>query len=230
LSAERLILRYVSFPTRDKMVDVRELAANAKVLRKKGLGVREIADELHLSVDTVNYLIEYGAEGLPPSDVKIGWRSVGVSGYRVGLLSQLLADIALEELGKHDTDADVVLGISINGVPFATMLAEIMGLDFGVYRPHAESEAGGAFSSNFASVGDGKKIIVVDDVLSTGATIKGAISDIKEAGGNPVLVMVIVNKSSMNEIDGVPLRGIIRARSIGGTILGGGGGKGFPYG
>jgi orotate phosphoribosyltransferase len=212
------------------MVDVRELAANAKVLRKKGLGVREIADELHLSVDTVNYLIEYGAEGLPPSDVKIGWRSVGVSGYRVGLLSQLLADIALEELGKHDTDADVVLGISINGVPFATMLAEIMGLDFGVYRPHAESEAGGAFSSNFASVGDGKKIIVVDDVLSTGATIKGAISDIKEAGGNPVLVMVIVNKSSMNEIDGVPLRGIIRARSIGGTILGGGGGKGFPYG
>jgi len=211
-------------------VDVRELAANAKVLRKKGLGVREIADELHLSVDTVNYLIEYGAEGLPPSDVKIGWRSVGVSGYRVGLLSQLLADIALEELGKHDTDADVVLGISINGVPFATMLAEIMGLDFGVYRPHAESEAGGAFSSNFASVGDGKKIIVVDDVLSTGATIKGAISDIKEAGGNPVLVMVIVNKSSMNEIDGVPLRGIIRARSIGGTILGGGGGKGFPYG
>jgi len=222
-------LRYVSFPTRDKMVDVRELAANAKVLRKKGLGVREIADELHLSLDTVNYLIEYGAEGLPPSDVKIGWRSVGVSGYRVGLLSQLLADIALEELGKHDTDADVVLGISINGVPFATMLAEIMGLDFGVYRPHAESEAGGAFSSNFASVGDGKKIIVVDDVLSTGATIKGAISDIKEAGGNPVLVMVIVNKSSMNEIDGVPLRGIIRARSIGGTILGGSGSKGFPY-
>lgn len=222
-------MRYVSFPTRDKMVDVRELAANAKVLRKKGLGVREIADELHLSLDTVNYLIEYGAEGLPPSDVKIGWRSVGVSGYRVGLLSQLLADIALEELGKHDTDADVVLGISINGVPFATMLAEIMGLDFGVYRPHAESEAGGAFSSNFASVGDGKKIIVVDDVLSTGATIKGAISDIKEAGGNPVLVMVIVNKSSMNEIDGVPLRGIIRARSIGGTILGGSGSKGFPY-
>lgn len=211
------------------MVDVRELAANAKVLRKKGLGVREIADELHLSVDTVNYLIEYGAEGLPPSDVKIGWRSVGVSGYRVGLLSELMADIALEELSKKDEDADVVLGISINGVPFATMLSEIMGLDFAVYRPHAESELGGAFSSNFASVGNGKKIIVVDDVLSTGATIKSAIADLKEAGGNPVLAMVIVNKSSLNEVDGVPLRGLIRARSIGGTILGGGS-KGFPYG
>jgi len=42
--------------------------------------------------------------------------------------------------------------------------------------------------------------------------------------------MVIVNKSSMNEIDGVPLRGLIRARSIGGTILGGGASRGFPYG
>jgi orotate phosphoribosyltransferase len=212
------------------MVDVKELAANAKVLRKKGLGVREIADELHLSVDTVNYLIEYGAEGLPPSDVKIGWRSVGVSGYRIGLMSELLADIVLEELSKRNLDADVVLGISINGIPFATMLSEILGLDFAVYRPHAESETGGAFSSNFASVANGKKIVIVDDVISTGATSKGAIADIKEAKGEPVLVVVIVNKSSLNELDGVPLRGIIRSRSIGGTILGGGGSKGFPYG
>lgn len=211
------------------MVDVRELAANAKVLRKKGLGVREIADELHLSVDTVNYLLEYGYEGLPPSDVKIGWRSVGVSGYRVGVMSELMADIALEELTKRGVDADVVLGVSINGVPFATILSEVMGIDFAVYRPHAESESGGAFSSNFASIGEGKKIIIVDDVLSTGQTIKGAITDIKEAGGVPVLVVVIVNKSSLNEIEGVPVRGIIRARSLGGTILGGSGTKGFPY-
>lgn len=211
------------------MVDVRELASNAKVLRKKGLSVREIADELHLSVDTVNYLIEYGAEGLPPSDVKIGWRSVGVTGMRIGLMAELLADIALEELRKRDTEADVVLGISINGVPFATMLSEYLGLDLGVYRPHAESESGGALSSNYASVGSGKKVIIVDDVLSTGATVKGSIADIKEMGGEPVLAVVIVNKSSLNEVDGVPLRALIRARSIGGTILGGAGGKGFPY-
>jgi hypothetical protein len=42
-------------------------------------------------------------------------------------------------------------------------------------------------------------------------------------------MLVIVNKSSQNDIEGVPLRGIIRARSMGGTILGGGALRSFPY-
>jgi len=76
----------------------------------------------------------------------------------------------------------------------------------------------------------GKSVVIVDDVLSTGGTVKETINDVRKAGGSPLLVVVIVNKSSRNEIDGVPLRGIIRARSVGGTILGGGPLHSFPYG
>ena len=71
--------------------------------------------------------------------------------------------------------------------------------------------------------------MIVDDVVTTGATAEEAIKDIRDAGGEPLLVVVIVNKSSMNEVNGVPLRGIIRARSMGGTILGGGPMHSFPY-
>src|SRR2546426_585485 len=72
---------------------------------------------------------------------------------------------------------------------------------------------GGAFSSNYASP-EGKKVVIVDDVLSTGDTVKGAINDIQEAGGTPVLTCVVVNKTGQDDIQGVPLRALIRARAI----------------
>jgi orotate phosphoribosyltransferase len=215
----------------DTMVDVKKLAAKAMEYKEKGLSDREIADELHVSVDTVGFLLEEGAEGAcPPSDVKIGWRSIGVYGTRIGMMSEIMADIILEELDKRDLEIDSVLGIAINGVSYATIISEMLESELVVYRPPAErGKKGGAFSSNYASV-DGKKVVIVDDVLSTGGTVDETIKDIRDAGGDPVLVVVIVNKSSRNEVNGVPLRGVIRARSMGGTILGGGPLHSFPYG
>lgn len=210
-------------------VDVKEIAAKAQALKKKGLKPREIAQELHLALDTVTHLLEYGAEGLPPSDVKIGWRSLGIFGSRIGAMAEILADVVVEEIEKAKKSVDVVLGVAINGIPFATMVADILEVELAVYRPHEEGEREGAFSSNYASV-EGKNVVIIDDVLSTGATIHGAITDVKAAKGTPVLAVVIVNKSSGNEVDGVKLRSIIRARSIGGTILGGGPIKSYPYG
>lgn len=212
------------------MVDVKELTKRARVLNEKGLSDREVADELHLSVDTVRYLVEQGEEdGLPPSDVKIGWRSLGVSGRRMALMSDILSDIIEEEMNKGQKRADTVLGIALNGLPFATYISENLGLDLAVYKPPAKrGEAGGAISANYASI-EGKRTVIIDDVITTGATAEEAVKDVREAGGEPILIVVIVNKSSLNEIGGVPLRGLIRARSMGGTILGGGPLHSFPY-
>lgn len=212
------------------MVDVKELANRALELHRKGLKPFEIGDELHLSVDTVNYLLEEKGEGLlPPTDVKIGWRSVGVSALRVALVGQVLADIAREEMAARDVKADAVVGIAINGVLFASEIARVCGYELLVYRPPAErTSSGGAFSSNYASP-KGKKVIIVDDVLSTGHAMESAVEDTIDSGGTPVLCLVMVNKSSLNELKGVPLRGMIRARSLGGTILGGGSIRSYAY-
>ncbi len=211
-------------------MDVRELAQKAIAFKEKGLNEREIADELHVSVDTVKYLIEEGTEGtLPPTDIKIGWRSLGVYGSRISMMSAILADIALEELSKREQDVEVVAGIALNGVPFATNISEALETELAVYKPPAErGKKGGTFSANYASVG-GKKVVLIDDVITTGATAQEAVNDVKAAGGEPLLVVVIVNKSSLNDLGGVPLRALIRARSMGGTILGGGPLHSFPY-
>lgn len=212
------------------MAEVKELATKAIELKRKGLKPTEIGDELHLSVDTVNYLLEEGASGsLPPSDVKIGWRSVGVSPHRMWLMGEILADLASEELAKLNVKADTVIGIAINGIPFAGTIAQILEAEMVVYRPPSErTNSGGAFSSNYASP-VGKKVVIVDDVLSTGHAMESAINDTKAAGGEPVVCLVMVNKSSLDEIGGVRMRGVIRARSIGGTILGGGPLRSYAY-
>ena len=69
------------------------------------------------------------------------------------------------------------------------------------------------YASNYAGI-DGKNIVIVDDVVSTGATTKEAINFVKEQNGNPVLVVVLINKKADDDLEGVPLRALIRARPV----------------
>src|SRR2546427_2178458 len=196
------------------MKSVDALAKKAAEYKEKGLSEKEIGDELHLSPETVMWLLTRGLKGgEPPKDVKIGWRSVGVSGNRIGFLAAAMTDIILEESEKANVEADVIAGVSINGIPYATLISEDMGKELAIYRPSETRHGGGAWSSNYASV-EGKKVVIIDDVLSSGDTISGAINDLQEADGQAVLAVVVVNKTEQNELLGVPLRALLRARAI----------------
>jgi len=194
------------------MKSVEELARRARELKEKGLNTKEIATELHLSTNTIEWLLSRGIGEEAPKDVKIGWRSIGIYPYRISKISEIMSDIILEEMEKRQFDVDSIVGILINGIPFATFIAEELNVEMIIYRPHPKMEEG-AFSSNYAHI-EGKKVVIVDDVLSTGETMKKAIEDIRRAGGEPVLCVVLVNKTPWDEIDGVPLRGLIRARIL----------------
>jgi orotate phosphoribosyltransferase len=172
-------------------------------------------EELHLSKDTIIWLLTRGLKGgEPPKDVKIGWRSIGVMGNRIAAMASSMTDIILEETEKSGNEPQCVAGIAINGIPYATCISEELGGELAIYRPPSErGKAGGHFSSNYAAV-QNKKVIFVDDVVSTGETMKGAIADARASGGTPILAVVLVNKTGQDELDGVPLRALIRARSI----------------
>src|SRR5204863_6119712 len=109
------------------MKDVNAIAKRALEYKEKGLSEKEIADELHLSPETVTWLLSRGVgSGAPPKDVKIGWRSIGVYGNRIGFLAAAITDIILEESTKAGAEPDSILGVSINGIPFATLVSEDM--------------------------------------------------------------------------------------------------------
>ena len=197
------------------MKSVDDLASKAVEFRKRGLTEKEIGDELHLSPETVTWLLTRGVKGgEPPKDVKIGWKSLGVYGSRMGYIAAAMTDIITEEGQKAGHEPDTILGIALNGIPYATLISEDLGKEVAIYRPTGERHGGGgAFSSNYAGV-EGKNVVLIDDVLSTGDTLKEAIQEIQAAKGTPMLCMVLVNKTEKNDILGVPVRGLIRARII----------------
>jgi len=189
------------------MKEVETLINRALKYKESGLTEQEIAEELNVSNETASWLLSKGKDKKPVGDIKVGWRSVGVYPARIGFISDALCDIILEDC----EEVDAIVGIAINGIPYATFIAENLGLELSVFRPHHEKS--GAFSSNYASVKN-KKVVLVDDVVGTGDTFRQALKATESEKGKPVLCLAIVNKTSRNKVENVPLRALIRARAI----------------
>ena len=197
-------------------MSLEKMAEKAVSLREKGHANREISQEMHLSEATVEWLLAKKAsedfnEALPP-DVKVGWRTIGVSGSRINSIAEIMADVILEEQEKNEFELDMIAGITHNGIPLATNISDLLGLDFGMIRPSRDGTETN-YASNYAGL-DGKNIVIVDDVVSTGATTKEAIDFVRKQNGNPVLVIVLINKKADDNLEGVPLRALIRARPV----------------
>src|SRR5690606_19327671 len=108
-----------------------ELIKKAQELRNRGFTTGEIADELNVSKDTARWLTLQTTTSMSkkeaPMDFAINWESLGGSSSRMRYVSAAMADMAL----KYGV-ADVVLGIAISGVPFATLMADVMGVETGL--------------------------------------------------------------------------------------------------
>ena len=200
------------------MKGIDSIAKRALELKQSGMNDKEIARELHLSENTIVWLLTKGVKSQTattdtPIDVKIGWKSVGVLGSRISMMSSILADMILEEADAGEYDVQTVVGLAINGIPLATCISNELNIDFSVYRPPQKKEMTGALSSNYAGV-KGKNTVIVDDVIGTGETMIKTINDLKSMGANPKLILVIVNKTQMRDIEGVPIRSVVRASTL----------------
>jgi orotate phosphoribosyltransferase len=85
-----------------------------------------------------------------------------------------------------------------------------LGAEFTIFRNVEGEDGQGVLSNKYGKVA-GKKVVIIDDVLSSGVTMGKTIEAIRSVGGDVGLAIVLVNKTTRNEIQDVPLRGIIRA-------------------
>ena len=193
-----------------------QLIEKATGLRNKGLTTGEIADELNISKDTAQWLIlqmsqvTQNKQKQKPDDFAINWKTIGSSSNRMQFISAALADLVDEEI-------DTVVGITVSGVPFATFMADYLEAELAVFHPikHMKNESSqGAISHNFAN-GKNKRVVIVDDVITSGRTITDAINVCKSQGAKPLAVTVLVDKKGINDLDNIPIKSLIKINKVG---------------
>jgi len=186
-------------------LSIDELRSKVTDLTNEGLNVQQVADELSISQRTVTWLMGGADEADHPDDVRIGWRTIGVRPSRINAIGSIMADVVVEEIEEVDT----IVGISLNGIGFAQSIADSLDLDMAIFRSVNE-DGGGHLSNKYGHVA-GRKVAIIDDLFSTGTTMRKTIETLRAAGAEIVLCIVLVNKTEDNEVSGVPLRGLIRA-------------------
>ncbi len=212
------------------MRNVNDLIGKATELRNRGLRAGEIADELNISRETATWLLTRArkegaaataAAAQAPKDIYIDWSTIGRSSSRLMLIATCIADVVEEVLNDLDTNVDAVVGVAVNGVPFASVVAYQYGVELAVMHPGKhQSEVGQhqpvqpTMSDNYASV-KGKRCVIVDDVITTGSTMEEAIKLIDDLGGETVAIAVMLDKRGADTIGSVPVRSLVRIGRVG---------------
>jgi len=193
-------------------VSVEDLIERAKKLKEKGLTTGEIAAELNVSKETAMWLLAKARKDVaPPSDVYISFKSIA-NPFRMRCIASILSDMILE---KVKDAPEVVVGVATSGIPIATLVAEELNAELSMYYPKKlkwegdQQRIGGIFSENFAKVG-GKKCVIVDNVITSGTTIRETAEQIRNKNGEVLCSAVIIDKKGIDELDGFPVLSIFK--------------------
>jgi len=201
---------------------VDDLVKKAQKFKAKGLSDTEIAEELNIQVDTVVWLLqrEVGKKEVKfPADYAIDWSNVGSSSRRLSLFGWALADLAKEALERKEFEAfDVVVGVDLSGAPMGLMVADELGKPFTIVRFPRRDEKGKqivpVIVTSYSYPLKGKKILLVNDVISTGIILRTVIKYFKEQKVTPVGMVVIADKRGGGKLDNVKVKALINMTSF----------------
>lgn len=97
-------------------------------------------------------------------------------------------------------DVQLVAGPTTGGVIISYEVARMLG----TLSVFAESEGEGREFKRGFSIAPGERVLIVDDVLSTGGSVRDVIDAVRRAGGEPVGVAVLVDRTSGKADFGLP--------------------------
>jgi len=112
-------------------------------------------------------------------------------------------------IARHfkDQKIDVVAGPTTGGVILAFETAR----QLGVRSIFAEKEGGLRVFRRDFQISPGEHVLVVDDILTTGSSLRETISAVEKWGGIPIGIGVLVDRSEIDMNLGAPLFSCLRA-------------------
>jgi len=125
---------------------------------------------------------------------------------RPDIASALCSKIAERFSGS---DVGLVAGPTTGGVLVAFEVARQLGAP----AIYVESEAGRRVLRRGATVGKGARVLVVDDVLTTGKSVREVVSLLRTLGGSAIGVGVLIDRSEETLDFGCPLFAVHRVEA-----------------
>jgi len=137
---------------------------------------------------------------------------------------------------KHDLPLfDVLFGPAYKGIPFAALACLALYTEYGVSVGYAynrkEAKDHGEGGNTVGAGMQGKRVVVLDDVMTSGMAVREALAIIKAAGGQVVGVVELLDreevggkegkKSTVQELEeeaGVRVRAVLRMRDLVGWL------------
>ena len=116
-----------------------------------------------------------------------------------------VAEKFAKELASRFTDVDLVAGPAIGGI----ILAYEVSRHLGVRNVFAERETGAMTLRRGFDIPKGARVLVVEDVITTGGSVREVMGLVRQLGGEIVGVGSIVDRSNGKVDFGVPLCAVL---------------------
>lgn len=142
------------------------------------------------------YLLQSKAIKLEPANPftwASGWKSPIYCDNRRTLgfpeIRGIIRDALVQTVSQYYPDVEVIAGVATGAIAQGVLVADDMGLPFVYVRSSAKGHGLGNQVEGYLEAG--KKVVVVEDLISTGGSSLAAVDALRKVG-NPVLGMVAV--------------------------------------
>lgn len=106
-------------------------------------------------------------------------------------LLKAIAEVMAADLPE---DTEILAGLEMGGIPVVTMLSQVTGLPCAFIRKEPKTHGTCKYAEGPSLVG--RKVVLIEDVVSSGGAILDALAMLREDGVNPSLTLCVIDRQT----------------------------------